>query len=103
MFATLGPAMPKGIHGHSMVSFNGDLYTIGGYYGQFTTYYLRYDQRYQTAIFKLSCNNQNCNWTTTNQKLSAARSDTVAIQVRDSLVNSGNGSLKCYLILEENW
>ena len=79
IFTTLGPAMPIKIHGLSMVSFNGDLYTIGGYSS--------YRNGYQTSIFKLSCFNEDCNWTKTNQKLKVARADTVAIPVEDSFVN----------------
>ena len=79
IFTTLGPAMPIKIHGLSMVSFNGDLYTIGGYSS--------YGNHYQTSIFKLCCFNEDCDWTRTNQELKVARADTVAIPVENSLVN----------------
>ena len=69
--------MPESLQWHSMVEVNGDLYVIGGdkygddYYGD-------------KLIYKLSCSDGNCTWTTLTQQLKYAREGQVAILVNDS-------------------
>ena len=65
--------MPKSLMWHSMVEVNGDLYVIGGGYYE--------DNK---LIYKLSCSNGKCTWTTLTQQLKFAREGQVAILVNDS-------------------
>ena len=65
--------MPKSLIWHSMVEVNGDLFVIGGGYYE--------DNK---LIYKLSCSNGNCTWTTLTQQLKFAREGQVAILVNDS-------------------
>ena len=66
--------MPHGTYGHSMVDYNGDLYVIGGYPAR-------------NSILKLTCKYQDCKWTKIKQHLKVGRRYTVAIPVRDALLN----------------
>ena len=66
--------MPKSLTWHSMVEVNGDLYVIGG------SNFVNGDK----LIYKLSCSNGNCTWTTLTQQLKFAREGQVAILVNDS-------------------
>ena len=66
------------MYGHSMVEFNGDVYTFGGSPSHFNA---------QSTIFRLSCTNLNCIWTTIKQKMKVARRFAVAIPVEESLLN----------------
>ena len=59
---------------HTMVSFNGELYAIGG--EQVSA---------DLGIYKLSC--KDCEWTLVSQKLKQYRANSVAIPVLDSLVD----------------
>jgi len=72
-----GPPMPKKIKGHSMISYNGDAYAIGG----------KSPDGYEKAIYRLSCPNQECQWTTLQQELKTPRQWFVAIPIMDSLVD----------------
>ena len=69
--------MPKSLIWHSMVEVNGDLYVMGG-----SNYGDEYDE--DKLIYKLSCSNGNCTWTTLTQQLKFAREGQVAILVNDS-------------------
>ena len=66
--------MPESRYWHSMVEVNGDLFVIGGTYGELEG----------RLIHKLSCSNGNCNWTTLTQQLKYARKGHVAFLVNDS-------------------
>merc|ERR1712079_529729 len=55
-----GPPMPKKLFGHSMISYNGDVYAIGGSSPD------GYEN--ERAIYRLSCPNQKCQWTTIEQE-----------------------------------
>ena len=69
--------MPKTIEGHKMVSYNGNVYAIGGFSSDGS----------EKAIYRLSCPNQNCQWITIQQELKTARGVFVAMPIMDSLVD----------------
>ena len=66
--------MPKPLSSHALVSIGGDIIVIGGVDSN-------YDD--QSSLYKLSCNNGDCKWTTLDQKLQKPRSDMVAMVVPD--------------------
>jgi hypothetical protein len=68
--------MPQKLRGLSAVVLDGDLYTIGGYYGNGAV---------QTDIHRLSCSSGNCSWTTMDQELKVGRYYSVAMAVPNDL------------------
>jgi hypothetical protein len=70
---TLGPPLPKGLYGHSIVEIQGDAFVFGG---QDSGYY-------NSAIYQLTCSSGICSWSTINQALKVGRRYTVAIPVPD--------------------
>ena len=73
---TLGPPLPKKLHGPSMLEIQGDVFLFGGE-----------DETYSknTAIYQLGCSSGICQpWSTINQELKTARRHLVAIPVPDS-------------------
>ena len=75
--------MPKKLTGLSAAVLGGDLYTIGGFDGNYGNY--GNGGVYQTAIHRLSCSSRVCTWTTMNQHLKVARGALIAIPVMDSV------------------
>ena len=67
--------MPKALHDHSLVPFGKDVVIIGGYES---------DWKDSKGIYKMSCSNRACTWTTMNQELSVGRYGFVAIPIPDS-------------------
>ena len=74
LFLKLGPALPYGLFGHSMVELGENLYTIGGFDGS----------GYQKEIQKLACASATCSWTTLTKQLKVGRNGPVSIPVMDS-------------------
>ena len=66
--------MPKKIYGHAIVSISGDIIVIGGRDD---------DYENQSALYKLSCQNEVCQWTNLPQSLKFPRSAMVAIPIPD--------------------
>jgi hypothetical protein len=74
-FLTLGPQLPKILHGPSMLEIQGDVFLFGG----------EDDNGKNSAIYQLGCSSGICQpWSTINQELKAARRHQVAIPVPDS-------------------
>ena len=71
---TLGPPIPKGLDGVSMLEIQGDVFLFGG-----TEQWSK-----NSEIYQFSCSSGICSWTTINQSLNVARSNLVAIPVPDS-------------------
>ena len=69
-----GNPLPKKINSHAIVSIGGDIIVIGGWDD-----YL-YDQ---STLYKLSCQNEDCQWTTLPQSLKFPRRSMVAIAIPD--------------------
>ena len=67
---SLGPTLPKTLYGPSMVEMQGDTFLFGGYGGG-----------YNSAIYQITCSSGICSWSTLNQELKVARTETVAIRV----------------------
>ena len=63
-----------------MIEIQGDVYTFGGLVGTSV-----FGASLQKAIYKLSCFNLECEWSTTKQELKTARKNLVAIPVPDNL------------------
>ena len=76
-----GNSLPKELQGHAIVSIGDDIVVIGGfnYYDYDYDYYD--DNNYN--LYKLSCQNGNCQWTTLPQRLKSARSFMVAMAIPD--------------------
>ena len=74
-FLTLGPQLPKILHGPSMLEIQGDVFLFGG----------EDDIGKNSAIYQLGCSSGICQpWSTINQELKTARRHQVAIPVPDS-------------------
>ena len=73
IFLTLGPALPEGLYGHSILEIQGDAFLFGG----------EGSGGYNSAIYQLSCSSGICSWATLNQLLTVGRYFTVAIPVPD--------------------
>ena len=73
-----GNPLPKKLSGIGIVSIGGDIIVIGG-----LGYDHNYNYKYQSAIYKLSCQNGNCQWTTLPQSLKFARSNMIAVAIPD--------------------
>jgi len=69
-----GNPLPKKIYGHAIVSISGDIIVIGGWDD---------DNELQSILYKLSCQNEDCQWTTLPQSLKFARNSMVAIAIPD--------------------
>ena len=69
-----GNPLPKKIYGHAIVSIGGDIIVIGGQDD---------DDDFQSTLYKLSCQNEDCQWTTLPQSLKFPRSAMVAIPIPD--------------------
>jgi len=72
--------MSKKLRYHSTVEIGGDLYTIGGYSIDDPR-----GNRWQSAIYQMSCSSSVCKWTTMTQELKVARQSSVAIPIPKSL------------------
>ena len=81
---TLGPPLPKGLYGHSIVEIQGDAFLFGGEESS---------KNYNSAIYQLTCSSGNCSWSTLNQELKVARTQTVAIPVPDNFCEGKEGML----------
>ena len=68
--------MPKALRSHAIVSIGGEIIVIGGHF-----------VGGETALYKLSCYDSNCKWTTLPQKLKFARSSMVAMAIPDDFFN----------------
>ena len=64
--------MPKPLTSHAIVSLGGDIIVIGGY-----------DPSRSDKMYKLSCSDGECDWTTMDKKLQKTRSRMVAMVVPD--------------------
>ena len=71
--------MPKKLRSHKMVQFDKDVVIIGGYDGN----------NYQSRLYCLTCQNQDCEWKTMSQELKIARDRMVAMLIPDELVDCG--------------
>ena len=72
---TLGPPLPKGLYGPSIVEIQGDAFLFGGSDSGWNE---------QSAIYQLTCSSGICSWSTLNQELKVARYYTLAIRVPDN-------------------
>ena len=85
----LGPDLPKWttktLSRHQMVSIGHDLIVIGGHSSRIDDGY-----GYSNNLFKLSCNNNACNWETLSQKMKIPRVWFVAISVPDDFITCSN-------------
>ena len=63
--------MPEAVYGHSLVPFGMSVVIVGGYYSK--------------SLYKFSCSNRACTWTTMEQEMSIRRVDFVAIPIPESL------------------
>ena len=70
--------MPKKLYGHEMVTLEKDLVVIGGYY-----------YGYQSSLYLMTCQNQDCEWQTMSQELKIGRSRFVAMLIPDELADCG--------------
>ena len=68
-----------------MLEIQGDAFVIGGWDGSV----------YQKAIYKMSCSSGICSWSTFNQDLKVARSDTVVIRVPNNFCLEGGTTTPC--------
>ena len=75
---SLGPPLPKAMHGLSMVTINNDGFVFGGYDG---------DDR-NKEVFKISCANEICQWSTTDKVVDNGKYLTLAIPISSSLCKS---------------
>ena len=71
----VGNPLPKPLKDHAIVSIGGDIIVIEGYDGY------AYDD--QSNLYKLSCYNEDCQWTTLPQTLKVHRDDMVAVAIPD--------------------
>ena len=78
-FLTLGPALPKALHGHSLLEIQGDVFLFGG-----LVYSVSVGSVYNSVIYHLSCSSGICSRATLNQALKVGRRYTVAIPVPDT-------------------
>ena len=67
--------MQKALEFHSLVPFGKDVVILGGEDS---------NEKASKGIYKLTCSNRACTWTTMNQELSVGRSLFVAIPIPDS-------------------
>ena len=74
----LGPTLPTGLEGSSMVELGENLFLIGGFGPSSGCFDV---SGYQTEIQKLTCVSGSCSWTTLTQQLKVARQQLVAIPV----------------------
>ena len=72
-----GNPFPKPLRGHALVSIGSDIIVIGGI-SDVRQEYVRH-----SSLYKLSCKNGDCQWTTLPQSLKFARSDMVAMAIPD--------------------
>ena len=72
-FLFAGKPLPKPLYSHAIVSLGGDIIVIGGWDN---------DNR-QSDLYKFSCSDGECEWTTMDQKLLKPRSSMVAMVVPD--------------------
>ena len=70
--------MPNKLSGHEIVPFDKDVVIIGGYDGTVEP---------RSSLHRLTCNNQQCEWTTMPQQLKVARDSFVAMLIPDELVD----------------
>ena len=66
-------SLPKSISDHAIVRIGGDIVVIGGYDGV----------DYQSALYKLTCSDGNCQWHTLPDTLRFARANMIAIAIPD--------------------
>ena len=73
----LGPRLPHSMARHSMVTFQNDVITIGGWDGHSS----------MTALYRMKCNNdipnEYCTWTKMSQELRIPRHDAVSMLIPD--------------------
>ena len=69
----VGNPLPKPLKDHAIVSIGGDIIVIGGWD----------DINDQSNLYKLSCYNEDCQWTTLPQTLKVHRDDMVAVAIPD--------------------
>ena len=69
----VGNPLPKLLASHAIVSIGGDIIVIGGWD----------DINDQSNLYKLSCYNEDCQWTTLPQTLKVHRDDMVAVAIPD--------------------
>ena len=69
---TLGPSWSRGLVDFAMHEHYGDIYVFGGKAGSGDS---------QSAIYKLSCSNIICSWSTVKQSLKEATITRIAIHV----------------------
>ena len=67
--------MPNKLQGHEIVPFDKDVVIVGGEFPQ------------SSSLYRLTCQNQDCEWKTMSQQLKVARFDFVAILIPDELVD----------------
>lgn len=72
---SLGPPLPKAMNRLSMVTINEEAFAFGGYDSNYN---------YNGMIYKLSCKNRSCMWTTMDMELKVPRYRFVAIAVSNS-------------------
>ena len=68
--------MPKALYGHSAVPFGKDVAVLGGKDSS---------NKASKRIYKITCSNRACTWTTMDQELSVGRSAFVAIPIPNSV------------------
>ena len=73
---TLGPQLPVGVYGHSLLGLQQDVFSFGG----LSDYKSKISD---LLIYRLSCSSGVCNWSTIKQELKVGRRWTVAIPVPD--------------------
>ena len=77
----LGPTLPTGLDGSSMVELGEILYLIGGFGPNSGCFDV---SGYQKEIQKLTCVSGSCSWTTLTQQLKVGRYGAVSIPIMDS-------------------
>ena len=75
-FFGAGPNLPKKLYGHAVIGLDNDMIVLGGNSGFW----------YEKAIYRLSCANADCTWTTMKQALKVRRQYFVAIPMNNSQV-----------------
>ena len=73
-----GPKLLKPLYAAAMVPLRHSVVVIGGVSGI---------NEYQSSIHSLSCNEDDCQWTTLKQELKVPRMQSVAMMIPDSLTN----------------
>ena len=74
--------MPNKLEDHEIVPFDKDVVIIGGWS-------IDSSPGRQSSLYRLTCQNQDCEWKTMSQELKIARYGMVAMLIPDELVDCG--------------